>query len=111
MTPFVLTGALCAALLVLAVTRALRERGLDRWLLPYFLHSRKRRPPRCGEEVHVLICLADHFEPKGDQATPEQAWARVQRWVDAYPRQLGNFRDSDGRPPRHSFFFPIEEYE
>jgi hypothetical protein len=23
---------------------------------------------------------------------------------------LGCFRDSDGRPPRHSFFFPIEQY-
>ncbi len=28
-----------------------------------------------------------------------------------FPRQFGRFRDSDGRPPRYTFFFPIEEYE
>ena len=28
-----------------------------------------------------------------------------------YPRQFGRFRDSDGRPPRHTFFYPEEEYE
>ena len=28
-----------------------------------------------------------------------------------YPRNLGDFGDSDGRAPRHSFFYPLEEYE
>jgi hypothetical protein len=37
--------------------------------------------------------------------------ARVQAWVRDYPRLLGGFRDSDGRPPRHTFFYPIEEYD
>ena len=37
--------------------------------------------------------------------------ARVARWVRDYPQQFAQFRDSDGRPPRHSFFYPIEEYE
>ena len=32
-------------------------------------------------------------------------------WVTDYPRQFGGFRDSDGRKPRHTFFFPAEEYE
>src|SRR5262249_33803104 len=36
--------------------------------------------------------------------------ARVERWVRDYPRRLGRFRDSDGRPPRHTFFYPPEEY-
>src|SRR5262249_5726274 len=35
----------------------------------------------------------------------------VTRWVTEYPRQFGDFRDSDGRPPRHSFFYPIEQYD
>lgn len=34
-----------------------------------------------------------------------------QRVTEEYPRRLGEFRDHDGRPPRHSFFYPIEEYE
>jgi hypothetical protein len=31
--------------------------------------------------------------------------------VREYPRLFGSFRDRDGRPPRHSFFFPQEKYE
>jgi hypothetical protein len=31
-------------------------------------------------------------------------------WADNYPK-LGEFRDSDGRAPRHGFFFPGEEYK
>jgi hypothetical protein len=89
----------------------LRRRGLDRWLLPYLLASPKRRAPAAGEEIHLLLCLADHYEPKAHRATPEAARARVRHWLREYPHQLGDFRDSDGRPPRHTFFFPIEEYE
>jgi hypothetical protein len=31
--------------------------------------------------------------------------------MEGYPALVERFRDSDGRPPRHSFFFPGEEYE
>jgi hypothetical protein len=31
--------------------------------------------------------------------------------LDHYPRLFGEFRDSDGRKPRHTFFYPIDEYE
>jgi hypothetical protein len=92
-------------------TWQLRRRGLDRWLLPYVISSPKRRAPGPAAEVHLLLCLADHYEPRAHQAPPEVALARVRHWVNEYPRQLGGFRDSDGRPPRHTFFFPIEEYE
>jgi hypothetical protein len=27
-----------------------------------------------------------------------------------YPQMFASFRDSDGRPPRHTFFYPIEQY-
>jgi hypothetical protein len=33
----------------------------------------------------------------------------VDAWAERYPH-LGRFRDSDGRPPRHGWFFPGEEY-
>jgi hypothetical protein len=55
--------------------------------------------------------VADHYEPKGGNAPPELAGQRVRNWVEKYPRLFGGFRDSDGRPPRHSFFYPVEEYE
>ena len=37
--------------------------------------------------------------------------ARVQHWLTTYPALYSRFKDSDGRPPQHTFFFPIEEYE
>jgi hypothetical protein len=36
---------------------------------------------------------------------------RVRAWHHGYPTMAGPFRDSEGRPPRHSFFFPGEEYQ
>jgi hypothetical protein len=67
--------------------------------------------PRPGETVHMLLCIADHFEPKLGSAPPARAAARVRRWVEEYPKQFAEFHDSDGRPPRHTFFYPAEEYE
>ncbi len=89
----------------------LRRKGMHRWLVPYLLSVHKRRTPRPGEPIHVLLAICDHFEPKLGGASPAVARERVRRWVDNYPKQLGRFRDSDGRPPRHTFFYPAEEYE
>ena len=87
-----------------------RKRALDRWLPSYLFggHRRSRRP---GEPVDLLLCVADHYEPKLGGAGPAQAAARVARWADEYPKRFARFRDSDGRPPRHSYFYPEEEYE
>ena len=41
----------------------------------------------------------------------EVARARLQRWVEEYPRLFGQMCDSDGRPPRHTFFYPVEQYD
>ncbi len=87
------------------------QRSVERWLIPYCLQTAKRRAPARGQRVHLLLCLADHYEPKLGKAPPEQAQRRVERWVNEYPKLFGEFRDSDGRPPRHSFFYPEEEYE
>lgn len=82
-----------------------------RWLGPYLLSRSRRRPPRPDETVHVLLCITDHYEPKANRATVADGRRRVETWAREYPRQFARFKDSDGRTPRHSFFFPIEEYE
>jgi hypothetical protein len=81
------------------------------WLVPYALGAAKRRVPRRGEAIHLLLCVADHYEPKWGNAPPERARSRVEHWVREYPRRFASFRDSDGRPPRYTFFYPAEEYE
>jgi hypothetical protein len=88
-----------------------RRRHLGRWLPSYVRDLPRRRAPRAYEDVHLLLCVADHYEPKEDYAPPQRCWSRVRRWVEGYPQRLGAFRDSDGRPPRHTFFYPVEEYE
>jgi hypothetical protein len=90
---------------------ALHRRGMDRWLLSYLRDSGRRRDPRPDEEVHLLFCVADHYEPKQFKTPPHVAQARVERWVRDYPRQFARFHDSDGRTPRHTFFYPEEEYD
>jgi hypothetical protein len=39
-----------------------------------------------------------------------QGRARMQAWSDGYPSLARNYRDADGLPPRHTFFFPAEQY-
>src|SRR5258708_6900253 len=97
---FVFGLALCVVAGVLAW--GLRQRHLERWLLPYLAHAPRRRAPGSREEVHVLLCIADHYEPNYRAPSPEVARARVRRWVEDYPRNLGGFVDSDGPPPRHA---------
>ncbi len=89
----------------------LRPRGYDRWLGPYVLQAQRRIAPAADAEVHVLLCFADHYEPKAQGASADEGQRRVEHWVREFPRQFGSFRDSSGRAPRYSFFFPIEEYE
>jgi hypothetical protein len=89
----------------------LQRKGLDRWLLPYIAQAPRRRLAARDEPVHLLLCIADHYEPMLGGAGPNQASARVEQWVRHYPRLFGEFRDSDGRPPRHTFFYPLEDYE
>jgi hypothetical protein len=85
-------------------------RGLDRWLPSYLLQTARRRTPWAGEKVHLLLCIADHYEPGNGGVSAEVARRRVADWSRDYPRMLGELRDSDGRPPRHSFFYPMEQY-
>jgi hypothetical protein len=60
---------------------------------------------------HVFLCVADHFEPYWENASPELARERMQRWKTGYPRSVEGIVDSLGRPPQHTFFYPAEEYD
>lgn len=91
--------------LVLAARR-LRHRGFGRWLLAGLRPWR----PANGRDVHLLLCIADHYEPLWNHADDTTADARVENWVTRYPALFDRFRDSDGRPPRHTFFYPIDQY-
>lgn len=63
-----------------------------------------------GGLQHVFLCVADHYEPDWGAASEALRSERVERWVREYPRSVAGISDSVGRPPQHTFFFPLEEY-
>jgi hypothetical protein len=68
------------------------------------------RPPPVSGPRHLLFAFCDHYEPLWKTADQARGEERVRVWQEAYPRLAERFRDADGRPPRHTFFFPGEEY-
>ena len=102
---------LTCVLSVAFVLWQLRRRGMHRWIVPYLSQSSRRSGIRPDEEIHLFLCIADHFEPRWGNTSDERAVARVQNWVDQYPQLFARFKDSDGHSPRHTFFYPIEQYD
>ncbi len=97
-------------------------RGMDRWLPGYFLGRVRRACARVRVRPrHVLLCVADHFEPLNRDIAPDgsisggiapvDARGAVADWCRAYQARLGALRDVDGCPPRHTFFYPWDEYD
>lgn len=108
-----LGGVFVVALVAAAAVfwRVLRSRNMHLWIASYVRQLwAPRRPPVAGVK-HVYFCFADHYEPYWHQADRLVAHQRVQRWVEGYPRVTTGHRDSDGRLPQHSFFYPEEEYD
>ncbi len=117
MTPMAITLAILGFCLfaVLAVgVRAVRRRNAHLWLPGYLRQSvRRGSRPRSGPSnpIHVILCIADHFEPEWGGASDRVADERVAAWIEKYPQLFGGLRDSDGRCPRHTFFYPIDQYQ
>lgn len=86
------------------------SRNLHLWL-PGWLRREWRRGRSAPAPRHVYVCVADHYEPFWGGADTALAHARVQQWQERYPEAAARHRDSDGRSPRHSFFYPADEYD
>lgn len=86
-----------------------------RWVPGYFWQRVTRgRPPK---RVHLVIALADHFEPsivpaEGSARAPyAEQERRLERWCREYPRLFAEYRDAEGRPFVHTYFYPAEQYD
>jgi hypothetical protein len=90
---------------------ALRQKGLHRWLWEYIRTRHLRKDWEPGEPLNVYLMICDHYEPKRGGVSMKTARARVQQWLDEYPKLFDRFRDSEGKPPQHTFFYPEDEYE
>lgn len=87
-----------------------------RWL-PNYLWQRLSRTSSRPDRAHVILSLADHFEPgiipgKGSARAPKtEQRRRLEVWFREIPRALDRWRDADGRPFYHTYFYPAEQYE
>lgn len=86
-----------------------------RWLVPYAWQQLVRRPR--GRPAHLVIAVADHFEPSIVPKAPrtyadrDEQERRLERWCREYPKAMTVWRDADGFPLRHTYFYPAEQYD
>jgi hypothetical protein len=87
-----------------------------RWFPTYTGQRLIRRRPR-SRPLHLVVTLADHFEPAIVPEHPRSyaplhvQEARVATWCREYARAVDAWRDADGQPFRHTYFYPAEQYD
>jgi len=93
----------------------IRKLSYARWV-PAHAWQRLTRSAACGR-VNLIFALVDHFEPS---IVPENGRARaplseqdrrVKQWCSEYPRSVDRWRDHEGRPFVHTYFYPAEQYD
>lgn len=102
-----------AGLVLLALCVGLYRRNVHQWIVPHLARSLRmaiQGTRKVPGTVHLMFMFVDHYEPLAARASEETAVKRVQRWLDEYPKLAGRFVDADGCHPKHSFFYPEEEY-
>jgi hypothetical protein len=95
-----------------AYVLALRHRHMHLWLGSYYFPSDispAKIPSDQPLDVYIAVC--DHYEPQRGGLDKANSIKLVQRWVDEYPALFDQYRDSSGRVPQHTFFFPQDEYQ
>lgn len=107
----VLIISIIALLGISAVAFMLWKKHMFNWL-PSYIYAKcfKKVPVYQDKPIHILFCFVDHFEPMRDTKDIEVERQRVQQWFTRYPELAKNHKDADGCFPKHSFFYPEEEY-
>jgi hypothetical protein len=96
--------------------QAAKAFGALRWLPRYGLRSLTRGGAG-ARASHLVIALADHFEPAylpeapHDFAPLDVQRQRLEEWCREYPEIFREWRDAEGFPFRHTYFSPAEQYD
>jgi hypothetical protein len=105
---------LISAVAVAFLVRDFRRKYISTWIGNYFRRRFQLLPnlkPTKDRPVHILFCFVDHFEPISyPSSTPQQERERMRSWVDGYPALAFRHKDSEGRPPQHTWFYPADAY-
>ncbi len=79
--------------------------------LPSYLSNRARHLAARPKPRRLYVAFTDHFEPHGN-TTLDVAHLRLATWQNRWPRIAADApRDSAGKPPCFTFFYPQEEYQ
>lgn len=84
---------------------------------PFYLWQRCVRHLPDIRPLHLVIGVADHFEPMNRTEAPgkhvdfREQERRLKKWCREYPAAVGAWRDDEGQPLRHTYFYPAEEYD
>jgi hypothetical protein len=95
----------------LAGRRLIRSRNMQYWIRSYLAWKLSRALHPRPARRHVYFCFVDHYEPYGGTTDRVRAHERVRVWMEKYPALSGRHTDSFGNHPKHTFFYPIEEYD
>lgn len=91
--------AVLALVVVGAVIYRANRLQIGIWLPGYISQQKASAPP-----TDIMLLIADHYEPGASDGI-------VAEWLAQYPKLFGEIKDSDGRPPRHTFFYPAEQFK
>jgi hypothetical protein len=95
--------------------RLLNKIAYARKVLPSAMWRAMGASPR--GPLHLVIAMADHFEPAIDPESGEKRMPlseqqrRLELWTREYPTAVDRWRDHDGRPFVHTYFYPAEQYD
>ncbi len=83
------------------------DRGLRHWL-PQHLMGKMKTKVKYDDNapVHIMICVADHFEPFHGADNVMEAAEKIKIWSEKYPMIADRYSDSDGVKPQHTWFYP-----
>jgi hypothetical protein len=88
----------------------IRKKQMHIWL-PHYIARKLKGKPNYDGPLHIMFCFTDHYEPQwGNPGDIDIERSRVDRWLVEYPKLFGDIKDADGCLPKHTFFYPEEEY-
>ena len=91
--------------MTLKIINEFASKNIHLWLPGYIKNLLTRKDKFNCQIKEIIFVIADHFEPFGKNREV------IDLWEKEYPKFADNFCDSDGLPPQHTWFFPIELYE
>jgi hypothetical protein len=83
-------------------------KDMQYWMIGYikWLFVSKSRKIEEGKLIHIMLMFVDHFEPGTQGVDKNKSDYRFNEWYTRYPLLAKKHKDSSGRHPQHTFFFP-----